>query len=85
MRTSLQLAMTGTLVACASLLLSATAAAQSITATRTDQPIILDGRDDDPVWRIAPAHGEFRESRPSENADPKQRTEFRVAYDPNNL
>ena len=63
----------------------APASSQAITATRTDQPIVLDGRDDDPVWRVAPAHGEFRESRPSENAEPKQRTEFRVAYDPQNL
>ncbi|HEX6644768.1 MAG TPA: DUF5916 domain-containing protein [Gemmatimonadales bacterium] len=59
--------------------------AQSVSATRTDQPIVLDGRDDDPVWRIAPATGGFRESRPSEDSEPKQRTEFRVAYDPQNL
>ena len=60
-------------------------ATQAISATRTEQPIVLDGRDADPVWRLAPAHGDFRESRPSENAEPKQRTEFRVAYDPHNL
>ena len=85
-------AMTSRLVAFAVLLLlPAAASAQSssasraISATRTDQPVVLDGRDDDPVWGVAPAHGEFRESRPSEDAEPKQRTEFRVAYDPGNL
>src|SRR5688500_1368433 len=57
----------------------------AVTATRTDAPIVLDGRDDEAVWRSAPATGGFRESRPAENAEPKQRTEFRVAYDPDNL
>ena len=57
----------------------------AVTATRTDAPIILDGRDDDAVWRSAPVTGGFRESRPAENSEPKQRTEFRVAYDPENL
>ena len=58
---------------------------QSVTAVRTRQPIVLDGVDDEPVWSTAARMVEFREARPSENADPKQRTEFRVAYDANNL
>ena len=33
----------------------------------------------DPVWATAPVMGGFKEARPSENAEPKQRTEFRVA------
>jgi hypothetical protein len=57
----------------------------AVSATRTDQPVVLDGRDDDAIWAAAPAVGEFREARPSEGADPRQRTEFRVAYDPHNL
>ncbi|HEU5050586.1 MAG TPA: DUF5916 domain-containing protein, partial [Gemmatimonadales bacterium] len=67
------------------LLLPAAATAQSVTATRTTEPIVLDGRSDDPVWRVARPVSDFRESRPSENAEPKQRTEFRVAYDPSYL
>ena len=86
MRFLLRSAMTASLVTFAAVLLPPPSlAAQTVTATRTDQPIVLDGRDDDPVWRTAPAQGDFRESRPSEGAEPKQRTEFRVAYDPNNL
>ena len=64
---------------------TAAPAVPSIAAVRTDQPVELDGRDEEAVWRSAPAVSEFRESRPSENAEPKQRTEFRVAYDPDNL
>ena len=73
------------LAAIALLLFAAPAAAQNVTATRTDQPIILDGIDSEPAWSTAPLHDEFRESRPSEGADPKQRTAFRVLYDPENL
>ncbi len=60
-------------------------APMSVAGTRTDVPVVLDGLDDDPVWATAPVMGGFKEARPSENADPKQRTEFRVAYDPQNL
>ncbi|HRP07748.1 MAG TPA: hypothetical protein PLL69_04605, partial [Gemmatimonadales bacterium] len=66
------------------------AAAQSpapatVQATRTDTPPVLDGRDDDAIWQqIAPIGG-FREVRPSEDGDPRQATEFRVAYDDANL
>ena len=60
-------------------------ARSTATAVRTDSPIVTDGVDDEPVWRTAAPVGDFRESRPSENADPKQRTEFRVAYDAHNL
>lgn len=69
----------------AAAVLPGTALSQSVAATRTEQPVVLDGRADDPVWQTAPAVGGFREARPSEDADPKQRTEFRVAYDPHNL
>ena len=52
----------------------AAAAPISVTGTRTDVPVVLDGLDDDPVWAQAPVMGGFKEARPSENADPKQRT-----------
>jgi hypothetical protein len=57
----------------------------SIAATRADLAPIIDGRGDDAVWQTAPAQDGFREWRPTENGDPKQRTEFRVAYDPHYL
>src|SRR5690606_16826586 len=37
------------------------------------------------VWLAAPAQDAFRESRPSEGAEPKQRTAFRVVYDAEHL
>lgn len=74
------------LAACATLLLAGRAAAQtqtppSVAATRADKAPILDGRDDDAIWQGIAATGAFREARPTEDADPKQRTEFKVAYD----
>jgi hypothetical protein len=46
---------------------------------------VLDGRDDDAVWRASPAIDQFLEAKPSEGAAPKLRTEARVAYDAHNL
>ncbi|HEU4699388.1 MAG TPA: DUF5916 domain-containing protein [Gemmatimonadales bacterium] len=57
----------------------------AVRATRAAAPPTLDGRDDDPVWRTAPAVDGFLEARPSEGAPPKLRTEVRIAYDEHNL
>jgi hypothetical protein len=46
---------------------------------------VLDGRDDDAVWRVSPPIGRFLEAKPNEGAEPKFRTEARVAYDARNL
>jgi hypothetical protein len=46
---------------------------------------VLDGRDDDPVWRSSAPIDQFLEAKPSEGAPPKLRTEARVAYDARNL
>jgi hypothetical protein len=59
--------------------------ATTVEATRTDAPPVLDGREDDVVWRAAPPIDRFLEARPSEGAEPKLRTEARVAYDEHNL
>src|SRR3954468_13650858 len=59
--------------------------ANTVQATRATQPPVLDGRDGDLVWRAAPPIDQFLEARPSEGAEPKLRTEARVAYDENNL
>ena len=56
-----------------------------VRATRTATPPELDARDDDVVWRSAPAIDQFLEARPTEGAPPKLRTEARVAYDEHNL
>ena len=61
------------------------AAVKSIAATRAAQPPVIDGRDDDAVWRDAPPITEFQEWRPSEGGAPKLPTEAKVAYDAGNL
>jgi hypothetical protein len=57
----------------------------AVRATRTAVPPVLDGRDDDAVWRSAPLIDQFLEAKPSEGAPPKFRTHALVAYDENNL
>jgi hypothetical protein len=56
-----------------------------VRATRAAVAPVLDGRDDDAAWRSTPAVDQFLEARPSEGAEPKVRTEARVAYDDHNL
>ncbi len=56
-----------------------------VRATRTAVAPVLDGRDDEVVWRSTPAIDQFLEAKPSEGAKPKMRTEARVAYDEHNL
>ena len=56
-----------------------------VRATRAADPPVLDGRDDDAVWRSAPTLDRFLEAKPSEGAAPKLRTEAQVAYDARHL
>lgn len=60
-------------------------ATRTTTAVRTDQPPILDGRDDDPVWRSIVPTGGFRQFDPTEDGPPTFETEFRAAYDDHNF
>src|SRR2546428_13884881 len=55
--------------------------ATSAVAVRADRPLVIDGKDDDPVWREAPAITAFREFQPKEDGDPRFPTEAKVAYD----
>src|SRR5438128_3539031 len=55
------------------------------TATRAAQPPVIDGRDDDAVWREAQPIVGFQEWRPSEGGPPKLPTEAKIAYDAANL
>ena len=54
-------------------------------AVRATTPPVIDGRDDDPVWRIAPPITAFTQWQPTEGRDPRFRTEAKVAYDAANL
>src|SRR5216683_2440060 len=56
-----------------------------VTATRAVQPPVIDGRDDDAVWREATPITDFQEWRPSEGGAPKLPTEAKIAYDAANL
>lgn len=57
----------------------------TVAAVHADHPPVLDGKDDDPVWRKAPLVTAFREFDPVEDGNPRFRTEFRVAYDSHNI
>ena len=59
--------------------------ATSAMAVRAARPPVIDGKDDDPVWRTAPAITGFKEWQPTEGKEPRFRTEARIAYDAANL
>jgi hypothetical protein len=46
---------------------------------------VIDGRDDDEVWRLATPITGFRQFRPVEDGEPSFRTETKVAYDARNF
>ncbi len=55
------------------------------TAARATRAPVMDGRDDDDIWRSAPRFSDFRQFEPKVDVDPTFKTEFRVAYDAHNL
>ena len=60
-------------------------AAATVRAARATEAPVIDGSSADAVWAGAPAVDRFYEAKPSEGAEPKCRTEARVAYDEHNL
>jgi len=61
------------------------APATRTVATHADKAPVIDGVDDDAVWRTAPVFSDFREWQPTEGKAPRFRTEAKVAYDAANL
>jgi uncharacterized protein DUF5916/cellulose/xylan binding protein with CBM9 domain len=59
--------------------------ATTALAHRAAAPPVIDGKDNDEVWRLAPVIGAFRQFRPVEDADPSVQTEAKVAYDAHNF
>lgn len=57
------------------------AANTTAQAVRADRAPVLDGRDDDAVWHVAPPMQEFRQFDPGEDLPPSFRTEARAAFD----
>jgi uncharacterized protein DUF5916/cellulose/xylan binding protein with CBM9 domain len=64
---------------------AADADGRSVTAVRAVRPPVIDGRDDDPIWQQIPPITAFREWQPREDADPRFRTEAKIAYDEGNV
>ena len=60
---------------------AAPAGAPSAQATRTDEPIQVDGRLDEPIWSHAPVIDRFTQIEPIEGAPASERTEVRIVYD----
>src|SRR5881396_2786754 len=59
--------------------------ANTAVASRAVVAPVIDGRDDDEVWRLAAPITAFRQFRPVEDAEPSFRTETKVAYDARNF
>src|SRR2546429_885807 len=57
----------------------------SAAARRAVRAVVIDGKDDDEVWREAPAITAFREFSPREDGPPRFPTEAKVAYDDRNF
>src|SRR2546422_6930360 len=51
------------------------------TAVRAAVPVVIDGRDDDAGWRIAPPITQFRQVQPKEDGGPRFPTEGKGHYD----
>jgi len=56
-----------------------------VTATRAEAAPVIDGKDDDAVWRTAPPITAFKQWQPTEGKEPRFKTEAKVAYDAANL
>jgi hypothetical protein len=63
----------------------AVASATTATAARAMKKPVIDGRDDDEVWRQAQPITNFRQFSPVANGEAKFRTEAKVAYDDENF
>ncbi len=58
---------------------------RTATATRAARPPVIDGRDDDDVWRTAQPITDFLEFDPDEGKPPRFPTMAKVAYDEHNF
>ncbi|MCJ7629875.1 MAG: carbohydrate binding family 9 domain-containing protein [Longimicrobiales bacterium] len=57
----------------------------TLTAVLTTEPIRMDGRLDEVVWRMTPSTGDFVQAEPREGEPASEQTEVWVAYDEENL
>src|SRR5256885_14190040 len=59
--------------------------ATTAVAQRANTAPVIDGKDNDEVWRLAPVIRDFRTFQPTEDSAPSFKTEARVAYDAHNF
>ena len=59
--------------------------AVAASAVRTSEPVVIDGRAADPIWRTAPVIAEFTQFSPVEGGPARFRTEAQVAFDDHNF
>ena len=59
--------------------------ATTAVAQRAMTPPVIDGKDNDEVWRLAPVIKDFRQFQPTEDGNPSFPTEAKVAYDDHNF
>src|SRR5712671_4015619 len=64
---------------------SVTKTVPSALAFFAERPPVIDGRDDDPIWKTATAITGFRVFDPKEDGDPTFQTEAKIGYDAENI
>lgn len=64
---------------------SATKSVAGAIAFSAERPPVIDGRDDDPIWKSAPPITGFRVFDPKEDGDPTFQTEAKIGYDAENI
>jgi len=61
------------------------AAEKVMPAIQTDLQIVIDGKLDDPAWKLATFSDDFQQREPGDGAPPTERTEIGCLYDAKNL
>src|SRR5262252_9519960 len=64
---------------------AADSSATTAVAVRTPEPVTIDGRADDAIWRTAPIIANFVQFSPVEGGPARYRTEAQVAFDDRNF
>jgi hypothetical protein len=64
---------------------TAQTSATSAHAVRTSEPVVIDGRADDAIWRTAPVMGDFVQFSPEEGKPARFKTEAQAAFDDHNF
>ncbi len=65
--------------------LAAAPAPKTVFASRSDVPVVIDGRADDAVWTSAETRSDFTERTPDLGATPRLKVSFQVAFDDLNV